>query len=107
MRIVILAALILTLASAFVLYASNYDTRLIEARLEEQERTIEKARGDIAVLKAERAHLARPERIAPLAKGLGLAPASEQQLAATPEAALAKALAGADSTAAPQSKKGR
>src|SRR5690348_1231659 len=85
-RIVILAALILTLASAFVLYASNYDTRLIEARIEEQERTIEKARGDIAVLKAERAHLARPERIAPIAKGLGLAPASEQQLAATPEA---------------------
>lgn len=104
MRIVILAALILTLASAFVLYASNYDTRLIEARIEEQERTIEKARGDIAVLKAERAHLARPERIAPIAKGLGLAPASEQQLAATPEAALAKALAGTDAAPA---KKGR
>lgn len=99
MRMIILAALLVTLGSAFVLYASNYDTRLIEARIEKQERAIEKARGDIAVLKAERAHLARPERIAPLARGLGLAPASEKQLAASPDAALARALeAGAAPT---------
>lgn len=93
MRIVILGALVLTLASAVVLYSSNYDTRQLEARVEEQERAIDKARGDIAVLKAERAHLGRPERIEPLARALGLGPASEQQLAATPEAALARAQA--------------
>jgi cell division protein FtsL len=92
MRIVILAALILTIASAFVLYSSNYDTRQLETRVLEQERTIEKARSDISVLKAERAHLGRPERIEPLARSLGLAPASEQQLAATPEEAMARAL---------------
>ena len=61
MRIIILGALILTVASAFVLYSSNYDTRQLEARVTEQERAIDKARGDIAVLKAERAHLGRPE----------------------------------------------
>jgi cell division protein FtsL len=94
MRIVILAALILTIASAFVLYSSNYDTRQLEARVLEQERTIEKARSDISVLKAERAHLGRPERIEPLARSLGLGPASEQQLAATPEEAMARALGG-------------
>jgi cell division protein FtsL len=94
MRIVILAALILTIASAFVLYSSNYDTRQLEARVLEQERTIEKARSDISVLKAERAHLGRPERIEPLARILGLGPASEQQLAATPEEAMARALGG-------------
>jgi cell division protein FtsL len=94
MRIVILAALILTIASAFVLYSSNYDTRQLEARVFEQERTIEKARSDISVLKAERAHLGRPERIEPLARVLGLGPASEQQLAATPEEAMARALGG-------------
>ena len=94
MRIVILAALILTIASAFVLYSSNYDTRQLEARVLEQERTFEKARSDISVLKAERAHLGRPERIEPLARSLGLGPASEQQLAATPEEALARALGG-------------
>jgi cell division protein FtsL len=104
MRIVILGALMLTLASAFVLYSSNYDTRLLEARVEQQERSIEKARGDIAVLKAERAHLGRPARIEPLARALGLGPASEQQLAATPEAALVRAVSG--EAAASRKKKG-
>jgi cell division protein FtsL len=99
MRIVILGALMLTLASAFVLYSSNYDTRQLEARVQEQERVIEEARGDIAVLKAERAHLGRPERIEPLARGLGLGPASEQQLAATPEDAMARALGGKNAAA--------
>src|SRR5262245_3845258 len=105
MRIVILGALILTLASAFVLYSSNYDTRLLEARVTEQERAIEKARGDIAVLKAERAHLGRPERIEPLARALGLGPASEQQLASTPDAALARLTNG--DAKSPTQKKGR
>jgi cell division protein FtsL len=98
MRIVILAALILTIASAFVLYSSNYDTRQLEARVLEQERTIEKARSDISVLKAERAHIGRPERIEPLARSLGLGPASEQQLAATPEEAIARAQVGASTS---------
>ena len=60
MRLIILGALILTIASAFVLYSSNYDTRQFEARVAEQERAIDKARSDISVLKAERAHLGRP-----------------------------------------------
>ena len=93
MRLIILGALILTIASAFILYSSNYDTRLFEARVAEQERAIDKARSDISVLKAERAHLGRPERIEPLARALGLGPATEQQLAATPEDALARAAA--------------
>jgi cell division protein FtsL len=97
MRLIILGALILAIASAFVLYSSNYDTRLLEARVAEQERAIEKARSDISVLKAERAHLGRPERIEPLARAVGLGPATEQQLAATPEDALARAHAGNDS----------
>ena len=105
MRIIILGALMLTLASAFILYSSNYDTRQLEARVEQQERAIEKTRGDIAVLKAERAHLARPERIEPLARTLGLGPASEQQLAATPQAALDRAIAPG-SVISTQKKKG-
>lgn len=97
MRIVILAALLMTLASAFVLYSSNYDTRQLEARVAEQERAIEKARGDIAVLKAERAHLGRPERIEPLARAMGLGPASERQLVSSPEEALARVTGSAAS----------
>ncbi|MEI9900129.1 MAG: cell division protein FtsL [Hyphomicrobium sp.] len=95
MRIVILAALMMTLASAIILYSSNYDTRQLEARVADQERAIEKARSDISVLKAERAHLGRPERIEPLARALGLGPASEKQLASTPDEALARATAAA------------
>ena len=64
-----------------------------------QERAIDKARSDIAVLKAERAHLARPERIEPLARALGLGPATEQQLAATPDEALARALGAVEPAA--------
>ncbi len=73
MRTLNLGVMALTLASAFLLYGINYDTRLMDQRLQEKERAIDKARSDIAVLKAERAHLARPERIEPLARALGLA----------------------------------
>lgn len=99
MRIVMLGALLVMLASAFVLYSSNYDTRQLEARVEQQERAIDQARGDIAVLKAERAHLGRPERIEPLARGLGLVPAQDSQLAATLDEAMARASADDDSSA--------
>jgi len=90
MRMLILGALVLTLASAFLLYGISYDTRLLEDRVQAQERAIDAARSDIAVLKAERAHLGRPERIEPLARGQGLQPATDQQLAASPTAALAR-----------------
>jgi cell division protein FtsL len=93
MRIVNLAAFALALASAFLLYGINYDTRRLEARVQGEERAIEGARNDIAVLKAERAHLGRPERIEPIARAQGLQPAAEQQLAASPEEAMTRALA--------------
>ena len=81
MRILTTSAAFLALSSAFLLYGLNYDTRRLEARVQAQERLAEKARSDIAVLKADRAHLARPERIEPLARGLGLQPPAENQLA--------------------------
>jgi cell division protein FtsL len=81
MRILTISAAFLALSSAFLLYGLNYDTRRLEARVEAQERTAEKTRSDIAVLKADRAHLARPERIEPLARSLGLQPATEKQFA--------------------------
>ncbi len=104
MRIVNLAAFALALASAFLLYGINYDTRLLEARMQGEERAIEEARNDIAVLKAERAHLGRPERIEPLARAQGLQPAFEHQLAASPEEAMSRALAQAGVARAPAAK---
>jgi cell division protein FtsL len=80
MRILNIAAALLALASAFLLYGLNYDTRMIEGRLSQREREAERARADIAVLRAERAHLARPERIEPIARKLGLEPLSARHL---------------------------
>jgi cell division protein FtsL len=61
-----------TAVAAYALYAVKYDTRRIEADLHHAERKLERLEDDIAVLKAERAHLARPERIEKLARDLGL-----------------------------------
>ena len=61
-----------TLASAVALYAIKNDTRRLEVRVHAQERALERAENDVAVLTAERAHLARPERLEPLARLIGL-----------------------------------
>jgi cell division protein FtsL len=80
MRLLNFAAVFLALSSAFLLYGLNYDTRLVESRLQAREREAERARADIAILRAERAHLARPERIEPLVRGLGLEPLSARHM---------------------------
>ncbi len=80
MRSLNFVAVLLALASAFLLYGLNYDTRMIEGRLQSREREAERARADIAVLRAERAHLARPERIEPIARDLGLEPLAARHL---------------------------
>lgn len=83
MRTLIVSVAFLALASAFLLYGLNYDTRRIESNLHSLERSTEKAKSDIAILKAERAHLARPDRIEPLARAQGLVPAGPRQFAQT------------------------
>ena len=84
MRMLTVSAAFMALASAFMLYGLNYDTRLTAAHVQSLELQAGKARSDISVLKAERAHLARPERIEPLARAQGLAPATQAQLERTP-----------------------
>jgi cell division protein FtsL len=73
------ALMLATLAAAFALYAVKYDTRRLEVRVQAQERALEKAESDVTVLTAERAHLARPERLEPLARLIGLAPITSTQ----------------------------
>ena len=71
---------IATIAAAFALTWIKHDTRRLEARLQAQERQVEKAESDIAVLRAELGFLTRPERLEPLARTLlGLQPASSAQ----------------------------
>lgn len=90
MHTLTLASIFLALSSAFLLYGLTYDTRLVEQRVQTAERAADRARADIAILRAERAHLARPERIEPLARAMGLRPTQAGQLSGTQ-------LAGADS----------
>lgn len=79
MRILLTLAVAMTLLSAFTLYAVNYDTRDLAAKVRDREKAIKAARRDIAILKTDRAHLARPDRIARHARELGLAPAKRGQ----------------------------
>lgn len=78
-RTVNLFLLLTALASAIALYVLKYDTRSMEGRVRSLERTVEKLEGDISRLKALHAHLARPERIEPMARALGLAPIGARQ----------------------------
>ena len=75
-----LAAVCAALSSAFLLYGLSTDTRFIETRVQNSERTAERLRSNIAILRAERAHLSRPERIEPLARARGLRPTDPKQL---------------------------
>jgi hypothetical protein len=79
LRIINSALLLLTLVAVFALYAIKYDARRLEARINMQERDLEKLENHVAVLVAERAHLARPKALEPLARNLGLAPIAPRQ----------------------------
>lgn len=81
MRTLVVVSIAVMLVSAIALYAINTDTRQLEAEVARQEDALERARQDIAVMKAETAHLARPERIAPHALAIGLRPADPRQFA--------------------------
>jgi cell division protein FtsL len=72
-----------TIVAAFCLTWIKHDTRRLEAKVQTQERQIEKAENDIAVLRAELGFLTRPERLDPLARTLlGLQPATSAQIIA-------------------------
>jgi cell division protein FtsL len=86
LRALAIAAIVLALACAFALYSVNYDTRKLEARVQADERLADALADDIAVLKAERAFLSRPERIERAARKLGLEPARGQQFVRLGEA---------------------
>jgi cell division protein FtsL len=85
MRLLNVMAFCFAISSALLLYGLNYDTRRLEAEVQQKERIAERARNDIAVLKAERGHLARPERIDALARRLGLVPPKPEQFDAARE----------------------
>lgn len=96
MRILNFAAFFFALASAFLLYSLNYDTRVLEARVQEKEQAANRARSDIAVLKAEKSHLSRPGRIDSYARAQGLAPPRPDQMGSAARLATIADTAGGD-----------
>ncbi|MEL6871353.1 MAG: cell division protein FtsL [Pseudomonadota bacterium] len=79
LRFLTVGSVLAAFASAFVLYATTYETRKRELALTEAQKARQALMREIATLKAERAFLSRPERIAPLARDLGMRPASGRQ----------------------------
>ena len=79
LRMLSIVAAFMTLGAAFALYSLKYDTRRVEIAVQGKERALEKLEADIAILKAERAYLARPDRIEKMARKQGLGPIREQQ----------------------------
>jgi len=79
LRFFMFGSIVLAMGSAFFLYATNYQTGRIDSDVKIKERHKAKLIGDISVLKAERAYLARPERIARHASELGLRPSRGDQ----------------------------
>jgi len=70
--------------SAATLYAVNYRTRGLNHDLKQAHRQLEALDEEIATLRAERAFLARPDRIAKEARALGMGPASGTQFMRAP-----------------------
>jgi len=62
------------LVSAFALYAVSYQTRRNATANQDAAEKIQQLERAIAILRAERAYLMRPDRIEPLARKLGLRP---------------------------------
>ena len=68
LRFFVVGALFTVIASAYALYSINTTTRSIADDVKEKERLREELISSMAILKAERAYLSRPEVIEPLAR---------------------------------------
>ncbi|MGE3067071.1 MAG: cell division protein FtsL [Hyphomicrobiaceae bacterium] len=79
LRIVNVILMASALAAALALTVFKQDTRQLEASIEGKERRLDQLNADIAVLRAERAHAARPDRLEKLARDLGLRPIQPDQ----------------------------
>lgn len=78
-RMFMFLALGTSLLSAFALYAISHRTRQLETANQIAEKQIKQLDRDIAVLRAERSFLMRPERLEPLARELGMRPVRGDQ----------------------------
>jgi cell division protein FtsL len=74
---------VLTVVAAGALYRIKADTRRLEVDVVTKERHLDRLENDIAHLEAERAFLARPQRLEPAARALGLVPIAGERVEPT------------------------
>lgn len=84
LRLANLILAVLTLVAAGSLYRITTDTRRLEADVTTIERHLDRLEIDVAHLTAERAFLARPARLEPQARALGLVPLTGDRIDPTP-----------------------
>ena len=80
LRFLTLGAILLTMASAVLLYVTATETRHLAKLEKSQKKEKVKLMRDISVLKAERAYLSRPERMTKYARQLGMRPIAGDQI---------------------------
>ncbi len=80
LRALMTLSVLAMLLAAGSLYVVNTNTRGLEGDVRKLEREKMALREQIAILKADRAFLARPIRIEALARGYGMRPATISQL---------------------------
>ena len=83
LRSLVLLALAAAVVSAVSLYAIGHKTRQLSDRTTDMVREIRDLEREIAVLRAERAFLLRPERIEPLARKIKMRPITGEQFTTT------------------------
>jgi len=79
LRFITALSIAFTLIAAAGLYSVNYQTRALEHKLKTARDDLESLTREVETLKAERAFLARPERIEPIARNYGMQPARGEQ----------------------------
>jgi cell division protein FtsL len=75
----LIAALATGILSTGLLLHGAHEHRELAARMDSARKRIAALETEIATLRAERAHLARPDRIEPLARAQGLGPPTPSQ----------------------------
>ena len=83
LRSLVLLALVAAVVSAVSLYAIGHRTRQLADTTADTARVIRDHEREIAVLRAERAFLLRPERIEPMAREIKMRPITGEQFTTT------------------------
>jgi cell division protein FtsL len=82
MKRVLIAGAVVVAVLAVGVYRAKLGAEETQGKIDGLNAEVKKVNEQISVLKAEEAYLSRPERIGPIARGMGLQPAAPEQYTA-------------------------